>query len=270
VRIALPFELLEKLPTRNNRRFNAGRARLRAIIDQIVAEHRTRKTDPVDLLSVLINAQDDDADAGATDEQLHDEIMTLLMAGTETTANTLSWTCYLLGQHPEIQARVQAEVDEALDGQPVGVEDLRRLIYTRQVIAEALRMYPATWLVSRRPIADVEIGGHRIPAGSHVLYSPYALHRDPALHPDPERFHPDRWLGEKIDAAGGARGAYLPFGAGIRGCIGEPFAWAEMMIFLSTLARNWTLRPAPGQLVRPIIRGSLQPDRLSMIVEARG
>jgi cytochrome P450 len=268
LRVALPFEFLEKLPTRGNRRFNTGRVRLRAIIEQIVAERRSRKTDRMDLLSVLVNTQDDDAGAGMADEQIHDEIMTMLIAGTETAANTLSWTCHLLGQHPEIQAKVRAEADAVLDGQPVGMEHLRRLTYTRQVIAETLRMYPVVWLVSRRPITEVEIGGHTIPAGSHVLFCPYALHRDPALYPEPERFHPDRWLGEKTYSTGGARGAYIPFGAGIRGCMGEPYAWTEMMIFLSTLVTSWVLRPVPGQLVRPAVKASLQPDQLSMIVEA--
>jgi cytochrome P450 len=270
LRIALPFEFLEKLPTRGNRRFNAGRARLRAIIEQIVAECRTRKTDHMDLLSVLVNPVDDDAGAGNADEQIHDEIMTMLIAGTETAANTLSWACHLLGQHPGIQARVQAEVDEVLAGRPVGVEELRRLTYTRQVLTEALRMYPVVWLVSRRPITEVELGGHTIPAGSHVLYCPYALHRDPAWHPEPERFDPDRWLGEKAHSKDGARGAYIPFGAGIRGCMGEPFAWTEMTIFLSTLVSSWVLRPVPGKPVRPAVKASLQPDQLSMIVEARG
>jgi cytochrome P450 len=270
VRIALPFEILEKLPIRSNRRFNAGRARMQAIIEQIVAACRIRKTDPTDLLSLLVNTRDDDAGAGITDGQIHDEIMTMLIAGTETTANTLSWTCHLLGQHPDIQARLQAEVHEVLGERPIGAGDLRRLTYTRQVLAEVLRMYPAVWLLSRRPITDVEIGAYRIPAGSHVLFCPYALHRDPELYPEPERFHPDRWLGEKTDSKDSAREAYIPFGAGMRGCIGEPYAWAQMMIFLSTLVTSWRLRPAPGQIVRPVARASLRPDQLSMIVEARG
>jgi cytochrome P450 len=268
-RVALPFEFLERLPTPGNRRFNTGRACLRAIIERFVAEHRTKGADRAGLLSILVNARDDGTGGGMTDEQLHDEVMTMLLAGTETVANTLSWACHLLGQHPECQGRLQAEVDEVLSGHPVGVEELRKLGYTQRVLTETLRMYPATWLLSRRPIADVEIGDHRIPAGSHVLFSPYGLHRDPELYPEPDRFHPDRWLGEHSNPKGGSRASFIPFGAGIRGCIGEPFAWTEMMIFLSTLAARRTLRPVRGRWVRPIVWGSLQPDRLSMIVEAR-
>lgn len=268
-RIALPFKLLERLPTRGNRRFDAGRARLRAIVASIVAAHRARSFDPMDLLSMLAHAQGDAEGGGMPEEQLHDEVMTMLLAGAETTASTLSWTCQLLGQHPEVQERVRAEIDAVVDDRPVGAEHLRQLGYTRRVLTEAARIYPSVWLLSRRPIEDVEIGGHRLPAGSHVLFCPYALHRDPAVYPDPERFDPDRWLQAHLTAAGGSRETFIPFGAGLRSCIGEPFAWTAMTIFLATLLTRWTLRPTPGPTVRPIVRGSLQPDRPAMRVDVR-
>lgn len=269
VRVALPFRFFERLPTRGNRRFNEGRVRLRAIIKRIITAHREKAMDCGDLLSMLASSGGDDRGVRLSDEQLHDEMMTMLIAGTETTANTLSWVCHLLGQHPEVQERVRAEVDTALDGRPIGMEDLRKLGYTRQVLNETLRLYPAVWLLSRRPIADVELGGHRIPQGSHVLFSPYALHRDPTLYPEPERFQPERWSQEHAGAKGGSRETFIPFGAGLRGCIGEPYAWAEMLIFLSSLVTRWRLCPIAGRPVRPVIQGSLQPYQLVMRVEAR-
>jgi cytochrome P450 len=126
-----------------------------------------------------------------------------------------------------------------------------------------MRMYPPAWLLTRRPIADVQIGGHRIPAGSSIYLSPYAIHHDPTLYPDPDRFDPDRWISDRqIDP----RGIYLPFGAGIRGCIGEGFAWTEMLIIMSTILRRWTLHADPGRPIRPVTMGALRPGALPMCV----
>ncbi|WP_181233349.1 cytochrome P450 [Enhygromyxa salina] len=273
VRVALPFKFLERLPTPGNRRFDRGRIRLRGIVEQILVEHRARQLDHADLLSTLVHARDEgegeDEGAAMSDEQLHDEIMTMLLAGTETTANTLSWASYLLSIHPEIQERVHAEICEVVGDRPIAVEDLRKLAFTRHVLAETQRMYPAVWLLSRSPIADVELGGHNIPAGSHVLFCPYALHRDPAVFPDPTRFDPERWQPQQRACSGGSRETFFPFGAGMRGCIGESYALTEMMIFLASLITRWRLRPVPGQVVRPIVKGSLQPNQLAMIVERR-
>lgn len=266
LRIAMPFRWLEKLPIRANHRFDAGRARLQVIIRRIVAEHRSRAIDHTDLLSTLIHARDD-AGSDMSDAQLHDELMTMLLAGTETTSNTLGWACHLLGQHPEVQARVRAEVDGVLASGPIGAPELRKLVYTRQVLTETLRLYPVVWLLSRRPIVDVEIGGHRLPAGSHVLFCPYALHRDAALYPGPDRFDPERWRSEH--PRGGSHDHFIPFGAGFRGCVGEPFAWSEMLVFIAALVARWQIVPAPGPKVRPVVRGSLQPSRLTMLVEPR-
>jgi cytochrome P450 len=196
-----------------------------------------------------------------------DEAMTMLLAGTETSANVLGWTCYLLGAHPEVQARVAGEVDEVLAGRPAGSEDLPRLDLTRRVLTEAMRLYPPVWLLTRRPVTDVEIGGQRISAGSHVFFCPYAVHRDPAVYAEPDRFDPDRWGSDA--SRRGSHTTFMPFGAGLRSCIGEGFAWTEMLIIMSTILARWTLHPIADRPVRPAAIGSLHPTSLSMRLQGR-
>ena len=266
-RIAVSVELLEKLPTPSNRRFNAGRERLRATIDRLIADHRGAPGDRQDLLSMLLDARDEDTGSPMSPEQIRDEVMAMMLAGSETTASTIGWVCQLLGEHPQVQDRLRAEVDSVLGGRPVGAGDIARLIYMRQVINEVLRLYPPVWLVSRRALEDVVLGGHTIAAGASVFFSTYGVNRDPALHRDPDQFRPERWAEEP--ARSSPRGGFLPFGAGPRSCVGEPFAWAEMMVFLATLIGSRTLRPAPGRRVRTIARGSLRGEGLCTITEPR-
>lgn len=260
-RMLSPLQILEKLPTRANREFESTRIQLSAALRKIIAGRPEDGVDRGDLLSVLQAARD------ATDQQTLDEAMTMLLAGTETSANVLGWTCYLLGAHPEIQARVAGEVDDVLAGRPAGSEDLPRLGLTRRVLTEAMRLYPPVWLLTRRPVTDVEIGGQRIPAGSHVFFCPYAVHRDPAVYEEPDRFNPDRWSAESTRR--GAHTTFMPFGAGLRSCIGEGFAWTEMLIIMSTLLGRWTLQPIAERPVRPAAIGSLHPTALSMRLQGR-
>ncbi|TFV29888.1 cytochrome P450 [Streptomyces sp. T1317-0309] len=158
-----------------------------------------------------------------SDEQVYDEVVTMLIAGTETTAGVLSWACYLLSQHPHIQQCLQDELDEHLGDRDVAFQDLGKLRFLQQVIAETLRLHPSTWMLMRSPVTDVELGRHVLPAGSTVLFSIYALQRDPALYSHPDEFAPDRWAPERA-AQINRDDAYIPFGAGIRGCAGGPGA----------------------------------------------
>lgn len=266
-RTLLPFQLLEKLPTRANREFESTRIRLSAAIRRIISERAKISVDRGDLLSLLREAGDEGADAQAHEQQIFDEVMSMLLAGTGTSANVLGWTCHLLGAHQEVQARVAKEVDDVLAGRPARAEDLAKLDLTRRALTEGMRLYPPVWLVSRRPIVAVEIGGHQISAGSHVLFCPYAIHRDPALYAEPDRFDPDRWKSDSSQR--GSRTTFLPFGAGIRSCLGEGFAWTEMLIILSAVIGRWTLLPVADCPVRPAATTALQPVELFMRLQGR-
>ena len=193
-----------------------------------------------DLLAMLLAARYDDG-SPMPDKQVRDEVMALLIAGHETTANTLSWTWYLLAQHPEVAGRLEAEVDEVLGGRLPNVDDFPRLVYTDRVIQEAMRLYPSAWSISRRALGDDEIGGYFIPAGAIVAMSPYTMHRHPAFWDDPDRFDPERFTPERV--AMRPRFAYFPFGGGARQCIGNHFALMESLVIIPTLVQRFRLSP---------------------------
>jgi cytochrome P450 len=265
----LPFsELLEKLPLPYIKRFEAARARLDETIYRIIDERRTTGEDKGDLLSMLLLAQDTEGDGGGmTDTQIRDESMTIFLAGHETTANALSWTWYLLSQHPEIEARFRLEIGALGDRLPQP-DDLSRLPYTRMILAESMRLYPPAWAVGRRALNDFEAGGYVIPARSMVLMSQFIMHRDPRFHPDPERFDPERWRPEI--AATRPKFSYFPFGGGTRICIGEQFAWMEGILILATIAQRWKLRYAGTSPPALEPRITLRPEgSLQMKVERR-
>lgn len=255
------------VPTRSNRRFSAANRRLRTLLTDVIDVYRRVGADHGDLISILMRARDDDTGAGMTNEQLRDEATTLVIAGSETTGNTIAWACYLLAQHPRIQERLQQEVDLALAGADPDYETLSRLPFTRAVITETLRLYSPVWILPRRALVDVELGGHLLRAGSRIFFSPYALNRDARLHRDPDRFDPDRWATDysKSDM----RATFFPFGQGIRNCIGEGFAWTESTLLLSVIAAHWQLRLADGAAVRPVVSSTLVPSELPIIVTRR-
>ncbi len=269
-RLTVPFnELLDYLPLPGTRRFLRARERLDATIYRIIEERRRSREDRGDLLSMLLLAQDEEGDGGGmTDLQLRDEALTLFLAGHETTAVALAWTWYLLSQHPEVEARLHAEVDEVLGGRLPTAADLPHLPYTRMVLAESMRLFPPAWIMGRQPLEGFEIGGYRIPAGSIVIMSTWVIHHDPRFYDEPFAFRPERWTPEEESRR--HRFAYLPFGAGPRKCIGEGFAWMEGMLMLATLARRWRLRLVPGHPVehKPLI--TLRPKHgLRMRLEQR-
>lgn len=258
---------LDKLPTAGNRRYNRARARLRRIIDDLVADYRASTVDHGDLLSILLSTSDSHIDAGGgqhlTDDEVCDQVITFLLAGVETTAATLAWALHLLSQHPDIDVRVHREADAA----PAATyQDLPALRLIGRVVMETLRLYPPVWFLTRVATKDTQLGGYPMRAGATIIYSPYLLHHRPDLHRDPERFDPDRW--DSQAAADLPRGAFVPFGAGARKCIGEDFGITEVILALAAITAHWRLEPVPGQLVRAAPSLGLKPRALLM--RARG
>jgi cytochrome P450 len=250
----LPFaDLLEHLPVPKLRRARIARARLDAIIYRLIADRRASGRDHGDLLSMLLSAQDEDDGGVMTDRQVRDEAMTIFLAGHETTANALTWTWYLLSGAPEPAAKLHAEIDRVLCGRLPEIGDIPALSYTEKIVTESMRLYPPAWLIGRRAIDDYPIGGYLAPARSILVMSPYIIQRDARFYTEPERFDPDRWT--PAFKASLPRFAYFPFGGGPRQCIGESFAWMELVLVVATVAQRWNLRLAPGHPVetQPLI-----------------
>jgi pentalenene oxygenase len=268
---------INRLPTPGNRRYDRARARLRSSIGQIAARRRACDQDQAtDLLAALLSAHDDAPEAGQpatgmSDVEVVDQVLTFFMAGTETTASALAWALHLVAGDPRVEARLHAEVDAVLGGRTPVMADLPELPYTARVITETLRLYPPGWFFTRSTAVDCELDGERLAAGTTVAYSPYLIHRLGALYPDPGRFDPDRWDGsDRAPAKPAVRGAFIPFAAGRRKCIGEDFAFTEAVLALAALSARWRLRPAPGTRVRPSVGATMAPRDLRMIPTARG
>ncbi|WP_102124886.1 cytochrome P450 [Deinococcus planocerae] len=243
--------LMERLPVRlpvpGEARLHAAVRELDALMLALVAERRAEGADRGDLLSMFLAARDEDG-SGMTDAQLRDELITLFLAGHETTANTLAWALFLLSEHPEVEGKLHAELASVLGGHTPGAADFPRLVYTQQVVKEALRLYPPVWWVSREPLADWVCDDVRVPAGSEVGLSPWVMHREAAFYPEPLAFQPERWTPEF--EAGLPRYAYFPFGGGPRLCIGNTFALMEAVLVLARLTQRYHLEVLdPGQVV---------------------
>jgi cytochrome P450 len=273
--LLMPFsEYMEKLPLPYVRRFEKARARLNATIYGLIQERRKSGQDTGDLLSMLLFARDDEKaeekdDSRMNDEEVRDEALTLFLAGHETTANALTWTWYLLSQHPEVERRLHLEIDSVLQDRAPELADVPQLRYAEMILSEALRLYPPAWAIGRMAVGPFELGGVQIPAKSICILCPYLVHRDPRWFPDPEKFDPERWNTDDRDAR--PKFAYFPFGGGARVCIGERFAWMEGVIVMAAIAQKWKLRLAPNQRVEPLPLITLRvKNGLRMIVEARG
>jgi pentalenene oxygenase len=267
-RMVAPIGWQEKLPTKGNRRFDTVRARMHDVIRETIEDARRSGVDRGDLLSILVNARDDETGAKLTDEEVYDQVMTLLIGGTETTGNTMAWVFHILGQHPDIERRLHAELDAVLGDRVPVFDDLPRLEYTWRVLQETLRMYPPAWLLTRTTTREAELAGQRLKPGSIVMYSPYALGHNAALFPDPEVFDPERWLPERAKSV--PRGAMVPFSAGNRKCIGDVFGQAETTLTLATIASRWRLRPQPGAGPQTAVpKASLGTGRLLMVPRPR-
>jgi cytochrome P450 len=246
------------LPIPANFRTRRGILRLRAVIDRITAERRRAPAGHGDLLSILLQARDDEGDGShMTDEQIRDEVMTLLLAGHDTMANTLTWAWYLLATHPAAAERLVAEAEAALGDHPPTAADLPRLPFAERVVQEAMRLYPPVYAFGRQAMQDTEVMGHRIPRGWNVVMCQWVVHRDPRWFPDPERFDPDRWAEKSAQPV--PRYAYFPFGGGPRICIGQTFAMIEAVLVLATIARAYQFTLDPSHPVEPKPLVTLRP-----------
>jgi cytochrome P450 len=260
----------DKLPTPKYRRFKAARAVLRGAVDHVIAERRRNPPgDDVggELLSMLM-ARDEETGEAMTDEQLRVEVTTFLLAGQETTSLALTWTWYLLSQHPQARQRLEDEIDGVLEGRPPEHSDLANLPYLRMVVDESLRLYPPAWGFSRQALSDDRLGGFRLPHGWLAFVIPYVLHRLPAFWPNPDQFDPERFLPER--SADRPKFAYIPFGAGPRQCIGNQFALIETQLSVATFAQSYRLHLPPGHRADPWPLITLRPRfGMPMIIERR-
>ena len=230
---------------------------LKAMVDRMVAARR-KASARGDLVDMLMQAKDPETGRQMDDVLLRDNLLTFIGAGHETTALALTWSLYLLGAHPPTAARVRAEIAQVAGEATLTHAHVERLTFTRQVVQEAMRLYPSLPLMSRMCAEDVEVGGLNVTKGTFVFIPIYAIHRHRLLWDDPDVFDPDRFSPER--SAGRHRFAYLPFGAGPRVCIGQAFAQTETVAILATLVRGTTLEPDPGHRIRPLMRVSMRPE----------
>jgi cytochrome P450 len=257
------------MPFPSNIRFWRGRAALDSVVFRLIEQRRSTGAKGNDLLSLLLQARDADTGEPMNARQVRDEVLTLLMAGHDTTANALAWAFYLLSGSDEARERLYAEADEVLRGRPATLADLPRLIWTTAVIQESLRIYPPVWTVGRRPLHERAVAGYTLPADSMIMMSPWVVHRDPRWWPEPERFAPQRWIpagGEFSDRLTGTalgedrpKFAYFPFGGGPRQCIGNVFAQMEAVLVLATISKTWRFDLASGARVTPRARIIVRP-----------
>ncbi len=262
--IPLPFWL----PTPGNLRLKQAVARLDAVIHRIIEQRRAAGEDHGDFLSALLRARDAEDGRGMSDRQVRDEVMTMLLAGHETTANALSWLWYLLGRHPRVEEKLLAELREKLGDREARPEDVPRLPYTACVIHETMRLFPPAYAFGRRAVCDTEIGPYAVPAGTNVLMSQWVMHRDERWFENPEEFLPERW--ENGLAKTVSKYVYFPFGAGPRVCIGQQFAHMELVLILATFLRRIAFR-LEAEEIRPWPSVTLRPaGGVHALVEPRG
>jgi cytochrome P450 len=269
-RFVFPFsEILDYLPLPGNKRGLLAVSRLDNVIYRLIDERRRDSGQKDDLLSMLLEARDEEGDGrGMSDRQVRDEAITLFLAGQETMANSLTWTWYLLSQNPGAEKKLHEEIDTVLGGRLPSVDDLGKLPYTHRVFKEALRLYPAAWTLARRAIEDYRVGGYTVPAGADIYMSQFVIHRDGRFYPDPLKYDPDRWGAEEDPRL--PKFAYFPFGGGPRRCIGEPFAWMEGVLLIAAIASRWKMSLAPGHRVVPDPLITIRPKYgMRMIVEKR-
>ena len=263
---ANPFEVVAKETTRDLKfafRFRS----LTKLVAELIARRRRESAEHFDFLAMFMDARDRETDQAMSDKEMIDEVLTLIVAGHETTAAALTWTWYLVSQHPEICSQLQAEAD-AVTIQPLGLDAAESLSFTHQVIQEALRLYPPGWLLTRRTLAADELGGYPVAARTDVFICPYLLHRHPAFWSEPDAFRPDRFAG--ADAAERHRLSYIPFAVGPRHCIGEGLAMFEMLVHVQRMARRFRLARADAGPIELEAQINLRPRTpLMMTVEPR-
>lgn len=250
-------KIFDSLPLPSTKRLHKSLAELDAIMYRIIEEHCAADEDTGDLLSMLLQAKAEEDGGKMSGQQLRDECLTLFLAGHETTAVLMSWAWKLLSENPEAEAKLHEEVDLVLGGRPARLEDVDKLVYSRYVVTEVMRLYPPAYGFGRQAIADNDIGPFHIRKGTIVGISPFLMQRQAEWYPEPDAFDPDRWTPER--SAGLPKFAYCPFGGGTRKCIGDQFAWMEATLVLATVAQDWTMRVAPGHAAVPDPRITLRP-----------
>jgi cytochrome P450 len=253
------FFLPDRIPRPGQQRYRAAIASIDEAMLHLVGARRAGGDDRKDLLSLLLRARDEDNGEGMDDRQLRDELVTIFVAGQETTANTMTWLWYVLDQNPEVERRLRAEVASVIGNRRPTFDDLARLEYTTLVIHEVLRLYPTVWVMLRFSDQEANIGGYRVPAGSPLLLSPFVSQRDPEFWPNPEAFIPERFTPER--SAGRPRFAYYPFGGGPRQCIGNKFSIMEAQLMTAMMVQRLRPRLIPGHHpIVPAASGSLKPS----------
>ncbi len=263
----LKWILDNRLPTPTHRRFNEAAREIDEIVFRIIAERRSSGSDQGDLLSMLLAAHDEDG-SQMSDRQLRDEVMTLFLAGHETTALTLSWAWYLLARSPDIEKKFHTELDEVLGSRSPAVSDMARLKYTEMIAKESMRLYPPAYGVGREAIQEFELGGYRVPAKSQLFMFQWVTQRDPRFFTEPERFYPDRWTEDFNNTL--PKYAYFPFGGGPRACIGNYFAMMEIVLLLATIGQRFRFSLLPEHPVTLMPAMSLRPkDGIRVRIEKR-
>ncbi|MFC7615508.1 cytochrome P450 [Actinokineospora soli] len=262
-------KVVRRLPIPSNRRYRANLDFLHTTVQGLIREYRAGDfgADHGDLLSALLSSREDDG-SGLDDQEIHDQVSTIMAAGTETVAGTLTWVFYLLSQHPDVERRLYAEIDAVLGGRPLEWDDLARLELTDRIITETLRLYPPAWLFTRRVAEDVELSGVRLREGATIVFSPLAVQRHPAAYSAEADFDPDRWLPERVSPM--ARRAFVAFGTGARKCIGDLYARTECVIALATILSRWRVEVEPGHDIRPVTLATVyHPRKLDLRLTAR-
>lgn len=267
VRFKRPMRIPDWIPLPSNVKFNRAVAELDRLIYGFIRARRATPERGNDLLSMLVDTQDESGQA-MSDKLVRDEAITLFLAGHETTAIALSWTMYLLSQNPEAEAKLHAELDAVLQGKHPDPADVKRLEYTERVVLESMRLFPPAYGFGREAVQDCEVGGYHIPAGSTIHMFAWIVHRDPRWYTDPERFDPDRWQGDFAKTI--PPFAYIPFGGGPRRCIGNAFAMMEGVLLVAAIAQRFKLRLVPGHPVEPFPSITLRPRYgMKMTIHAR-
>jgi cytochrome P450 len=245
------------VPTPHNRRIRRARHVLHEIVDHVIDDHRAGRSEAGDLISLLLSAKDPVTGGPLDQQEVRDEVMTVFLAGHETTGSGLAWCLYALSKHPHALRRLRAELEQVLGARPPAASDVPNLPYLTMVVDESLRLYPPIWGYTRDAVEDDEVGGYRIPAGSSIFVSPYVTHRHPDFWDNPEAFDPDRFAPHL--AATRPRFAYFPFGGGPRQCIGIHMAKLQMQLAIGMIAQHFDLHALPGHAVRYGALVSLRP-----------
>jgi enediyne biosynthesis protein E7 len=262
-----PFEVVAKQSNRDLK-FAFQFRSLARLVGELIKRRRHAPEEHFDFLSMFMMTRDRETDEPMADKELIDEVLTLIVAGHETTAAALTWSWYLISTHPLAAEQLEAEADRTSDQQAMGLDAAEAMSFTHQVLQESLRLYPPGWLITRRAIEADELGGYMIGPRTDVFISPYMLHRHPAFWSEPEQFRPERFAG--VDAAERHRFAYIPFAVGPRHCIGENIAMFEMLVHLRTMARRFRLRRATSEPIELEAQINLRPrSNLMMTVETR-